>query len=534
MTDVDSTPAHLRFAVATEFPLAEWQARCVDALTGVTGVTVQRWIKVEPGPMSHAGTGRVAFARAVTPPGLTRLEPDAGQVVAGPAPSTDDHVDVLLDLTRTGVPAAGRWAAETWRFRYGSGLSTDPIRAALVDFIRTPGQTHAVLATDPGRRVLREGWLSWTRGEQLDRILLDTTDWPATVALDRTSPSDGAEPGQAMPGSAGTTGRPPGARSRAVAAVPRRALRAAATTRRVLRVADTVLRHDDWRIGVIEAPIREVVDAAGRLPIRWLAASNGRFAADPFGLERDGVLHVFFEEYDHALSRGIISHLAIAADGTASEPEAVLDAGVHASYPFVVEDGGSTFLLPETAAAGRLTLYEAVEFPRRWRPAATLLDGVPAVDATIVQHDGRWWLFATRLDRGANHNLFVWHAPELLGPWTAHQANPVKTDARSARPGGTPYAHDGRLFRPAQDDSFAYGGRIVVNEVDVLTPRLFHERSIQVVAPEPGSPFPDGLHTLSAAAGRTLIDGNRRRFVRKQFIHDMWLLVESLRSGRGS
>jgi hypothetical protein len=326
----------------------------------------------------------------------------------------------------------------------------------------------------------------------------------------------------------------PGAGSRVVAAMPRPALRAAATARRILRAADAVFRHDDWHIGLIDAPIPQVVDAAGRASVRWLTTPDGRFAADPFGLERDGVLHVFFEEYDQATARGIISHVEIAADGTASEPEAVLDPGVHASYPFVVEDGGSTFLLPETAAAGRLTLYEAVEFPRRWRPAAILLDGVPAVDATVVRHDGRWWLFATRLDRGANHNLFIWHAPELVGPWTAHQANPVKTDARSARPGGTPYVRDGRLFRPAQDDSFAYGGRIVVNEVDVLNPRSFHERPIQVVAPQPGSPYPDGLHTLSAAGSRTLIDGNRRRFVRERFSRDMRLRFGSRRRGEGS
>jgi hypothetical protein len=199
--------------------------------------------------------------------------------------------------------------------------------------------------------------------------------------------------------------------------------------------------------------------------------------------------------------------------GIVSEPEVVLDPGVHASYPYLIEHDGSTFMLPEISAAGELVLYEAVEFPLRWRPAATLLPAIPAADASIVKFDGRWWMFATRADRGANQNLFVWHAAAPTGPWLPHALNPVKTDARSARPGGTPFVSAGRLHRPSQDNGRLYGGRVVVNVVDILTPDDFAERSVGIVGPWPGSPYPDGLHTLSSVGGRTLIDGMRRHLV---------------------
>ncbi len=176
--------------------------------------------------------------------------------------------------------------------------------------------------------------------------------------------------------------------------------------------------------------------------------------------------------------------------------------------------------MPETAAAATLVLYEAVEFPRHWRPVATLLDGIPVVDASVVEHGGRWWMFATRADRGANNNLFIWHAPELTGPWTPHALNPVKTDSGSARPGGTPFVADGRLYRPSQDDSHAYGGRLVLNHVEVLAPDAFAERAVRTIDPRPDSPYPDGIHTLSRAGSRTLIDGNRMHFVRDSFVHD--------------
>ena len=107
-------------------------------------------------------------------------------------------------------------------------------------------------------------------------------------------------------------------------------------------------------------------------------------------------------------------------------------------------------MLPEMSAAGELVLFEAERFPHRWKPVATLLVGVPAVDATLVQYEGRWWLFATRIDMGGNHSLSIWYASDLTSRWTAHPANPVKTDVRSARPGGTPFVVDGVLFGRAR------------------------------------------------------------------------------------
>jgi hypothetical protein len=52
-----------------------------------------------------------------------------------------------------------------------------------------------------------------------------------------------------------------------------------------------------------------------------------------------------------------------------------------------------------------------------------------------------------------------------------------------------------------------------VNRIESLTVENYLERSVAVVAPPAGSPYPDGLHTLSAAGANTLIDGNAIHFV---------------------
>jgi hypothetical protein len=531
-----TTPREIRVAVATEFPLVHWQARCIEALADVNGVVLERWIQVSPGrKRGRARSGSGALKVVVVPDVLSGLDVDGSPPGAGEWRAIDGVVDILLDLSTRGVAQPVSWATEVWRFRYGEGLSADPRLAALVDYVRTPGRTRVALVSEPSGEIIREGRLSWWRGEQLDRILLDPAFWPATAALDVTTPRHGDDVESSSDDGAGSSvveavTRRLGRMSR----LPRPLLEVAAATRRTFRAPGLLTHHDDWHIGIVDASIERVIGMGNDLEVRWLPGWRGRFAADPFGLERAGVLHVFFEDFDQRHGRGTISHVAIAADGTVGEPESVLDPGVHTSYPFLVEHGGTTFLMPETAAASRLVLYESVDFPHRWQPVVTMLDGIPVVDASVVEFEGRWWMFGTRLDHGANHNLFIWHARELTGPWQPHAANPVKTDARSSRPGGTPFIVDGALYRPSQDDSLSYGGQVVVNQVQVLTPRAFVERPVGSIGPKPGSPYPDGLHTLSRAGTRTLIDGNNRHFVGDTFRRDVAALLRRSRPEIGT
>ncbi len=56
-----------------------------------------------------------------------------------------------------------------------------------------------------------------------------------------------------------------------------------------------------------------------------------------------------------------------------------------------------------------------------------------------------------RRPRPRSQSVHVARTGARSDPWVAHARNPVKTDARSARPGGTPFVVDGVLYRPGQD-----------------------------------------------------------------------------------
>jgi hypothetical protein len=78
------------------------------------------------------------------------------------------------------------------------------------------------------------------------------------------------------------------------------------------------------------------------------------------------------------------------------------------------------WMVPESCSTASVDLYRAERFPDGWVKQATLVSGVVASDATLFEHDGRCWMFATVQDGGGSYSdaLHLWSAPALRGPWT--------------------------------------------------------------------------------------------------------------------
>ena len=269
--------------------------------------------------------------------------------------------------------------------------------------------------------------------------------------------------------------------------------------RRFRFALNRIFRHQQWNIGVMRTPVSRLLCANGMsdAPIDWFPLNHRRgFLADPFGIMRAGTTHILCEYFGYREGAGRICALEFSENGFVKQPERAITLPVHVSYPFLIEEA----------------LFQAVEFPRKWTKLAVLLEGFRGVDPTVFRHDERWWLLCTERGPYVDASLWAWHAPRLLGPWTPHLRNPIKTDVRSARPGGAPFVHGGMLYRPAQDCSQTYGGRIVIHRVNRLTPSDFEEEAVTAIEPSPDSPFPQGRHTLTPLGDVVLIDGHRTIF----------------------
>jgi hypothetical protein len=196
----------------------------------------------------------------------------------------------------------------------------------------------------------------------------------------------------------------------------------------------------------------------------------------------------------------------------------------HMSYPYLFEYRDAIYCIPETYEAREIALYRAEQFPARWKKVATLVDNFAGLDSSVFVYVGHWWLMCAE-EANPRYKLFIWQAPNPLGPWVPHESNPVKIDITSSRPAGTPFMHDGYLYRPAQDCSRTYGGSIVLNRVLTLTLYKFKEERVSVIQPYLTSPYRDGVHTISAAGNITIIDAKRRAFNRQAFRTELMLFL---------
>ena len=259
------------------------------------------------------------------------------------------------------------------------------------------------------------------------------------------------------------------------------------SSRLVSNVAANRLRAlrtpDQWQIAYHFADEGETGLRPDRL--RYLTPPADRFWADPFAVEHEGRYFIFFEELEYQAGKGRIAAIEVFQDAGPGEPQVVLERPYHLSYPFVFPWNGSLYMLPETAEQGTIEIYRCEALPHRWSLHRVLFKNVSAYDATLWRQDDRWWMFVNLAEPGADSSdeLHLYWSATPLGPWTAHRGNPVVSDARSARPAGPLYSRDGKLYRPSQDCSLAYGHSISINRVDVLRDDEYRETAVQRILP---------------------------------------------------
>jgi hypothetical protein len=309
-----------------------------------------------------------------------------------------------------------------------------------------------------------------------------------------------------VPAAARSPARPPAAPSNAET-IRHVARVAGRVTRRKLRTA--AFQHQ-WFLGLRPRAGDRMPQDDPR-PWRPLLPPPDRSYADPFVVRHGDATYVFLEVLPHATGTGELAVGRVEKGGRLGDITPILPVRHHTSYPYVFEDGGRLFLIPESGDVQRVDLLAATRFPTGWERVASLVEGVNAVDATVHAHEGRYWMWVTIAAPGARlvDETFLYFSDRLDGGWTPHPRNPVVSDARRARPAGRPFAHRGRLIRPAQDCSSRYGGRIVFNVVEVLTPEDYRERPEGTLEPD-WAPIPNlAAHTYTFDGEWEATDGLR-------------------------
>ncbi|MEZ4425566.1 MAG: hypothetical protein R3E98_19380 [Gemmatimonadota bacterium] len=275
-----------------------------------------------------------------------------------------------------------------------------------------------------------------------------------------------------------------------------------AVRRRLAR--DPRLRH--WQVALRPRAGHAPWEGTWR-DFRWLRSPRGHYYADPFLFEHQGRAWLFVEDFPYADERGVIACAEIAADGRVGEFRTVLDRPYHLSFPFVFQQDGSIWMIPEALRSGRVELYRATSFPFRWELDHVLFER-PGLDTILhVGEDGRHYFFTSLRNRpGAHAHLYLFTADDLHAPWRLHPASPLSRDARYARNAGALFQQEGTWVRPSQDTTLWYGRQTHFHAIERLTATEYREHLVGTRGAEWGDSLV-GTHTYSHSARWEVIDG---------------------------
>ena len=272
--------------------------------------------------------------------------------------------------------------------------------------------------------------------------------------------------------------------------------------RRLVRRAFGHRAH--WGVAYLFQPWQGAVLWRGKT----LPRPPGAFIADPFAIQVDGSHYVFVEELPYKSGKGVISVYRVSPT-EAQRIGIVLNEPYHLSFPFLFRYREDIYMIPESAADRSIKLYRATRFPEEWALEKVIAADVAAVDTVVFERDGRWWMLTTIRgeDRARNDaELHAFWAPDPLGEWTAHPANPVIVDASRGRNGGLLRDRDGTIYRVTQRHGFArYGTGISIYRIDELSEDAYSERWVQDIEPK----FFKGIvgtHHLHEDSGLTVYD----------------------------
>ena len=237
--------------------------------------------------------------------------------------------------------------------------------------------------------------------------------------------------------------------------------------------------------------------------------------ADPFLFVKGGALYLFYEYLPIGKGLGVIKMTRTKDLKHWSRPIQIThEPECHFSYPWVFEEDGVVYLMPETGCDHNIRLYRAVNDELTdWVLDEVLLErkieaqtGIKYdfADSSLYKKDDVYYLF-TSVYKNEEYSLELYTSQSLKGPYSLHSASPICVGNKYGRCAGSLIEVNGMLYRPAQDCVDSYGGQVHMMEIDELTPNTYREYvARESVLPQEEQFYHEGGHQINFA----LFQGN--------------------------
>ena len=229
------------------------------------------------------------------------------------------------------------------------------------------------------------------------------------------------------------------------------------------------------------------------------------YQADSFLFVKGDELFLFYE-LQHWDNPGCIAMTKTKDLKTWTEPVIVLKEPFHLSFPYVFEDHGNIYMVPESQESDSIRLYKANEDLTQFEFVKTLLfqerkGGIHYNynDSHIYHKDGKYYLFTSyQKDWMYYQELFVTN--DLLnGEFVKHPCSPICTSNEFGRNGGSLIQYGDKLLRVTQDCHQDYGDNISLLEITLINENAYKEQLFMQNVFQKNTIFIDGGHQLNIA-----------------------------------
>lgn len=253
-----------------------------------------------------------------------------------------------------------------------------------------------------------------------------------------------------------------------------------------------------WTMGIYQENIEDIIRSKTFDPnIRWLKIDSfDKFHADPFLLSsNNGHIKIILEDFAYDDDYGKIALLTLDKDFKQVNHKIILDTKSHLSYPFIFSENNKCYVFPETKQNGKLSCYEYDPLNESLSFVKDILD-LPLLDSTILKCKNKYWIFATISERDNDSKLYVFFSDSLLGPYTSHPRNPIKSGLNGTRSAGNFIEVDGVIYRPTQNCQNIYGESITINKITELTETNVAEEPYMNISINRKNKHNCGIHTI--------------------------------------
>lgn len=218
---------------------------------------------------------------------------------------------------------------------------------------------------------------------------------------------------------------------------------------------------------------------------KYLKIDGNEMWADPFVVYENNKYYIFYEEMSYSINKGHISVGELDLEnGKLVNRGIVLEEKYHLSYPFIFKENKKWYMIPESSKNKTIDLYEAINFPYKWKFRKNLLSNIEASDSTLLKKDNKWYLFTSESSLGISPNdeLSIFVSNDFLKEdFKKNSENPIISDVKKARMAGSFFIKNSILYRPSQDCSKRYGYKVNINKVDCFDENNYQESIIETL-----------------------------------------------------